>query len=94
MNWLTNFVKPKLSALVRRRNIPDNLWRNCPNCGNMMHHKDLYENLDVCNSCNFHFRMSVDRRIEILFGTKNFKEFEIQIIKDDPLNFTDIKNVS
>ena len=74
MNWLTNFVKPKLSALVgNRKNVPDNLWQNCPKCGNMLHHKDLYENFHVCNSCNYHFRMTVDRRIEILFGAKNFK---------------------
>ena len=47
MNWLTNFVKPKLSALVRtRKDVPENLWKNCPNCGNMMHHKDLFNNLD------------------------------------------------
>ena len=72
MNWLTNFVKPKLSALVRRRNVPENLWRNCPNCGNMMHHKDLYENFNVCNSCNYHFRMSVERRIETLLAKINF----------------------
>ena len=49
MNWLTNFVKPKLSALVGRRNVPDNLWRNCPSCGKMMHHKDLFESFDVCH---------------------------------------------
>ena len=92
MNWLTNFVKPKLSALVgNRKDVPENLWKNCLNCGNMMHHKDLHENFHVCNSCNYHFRMSVDRRIEILFGTKNFKEIELEKIKDDPLNFTDIK---
>ena len=24
MNWLTNFVKPKLSALVSRRVVPEN----------------------------------------------------------------------
>ena len=23
MNWLTNFVKPKLSALVKRKDVPD-----------------------------------------------------------------------
>jgi len=41
MNWLTNFVKPKLSALVKRKEVPENLWNNCPTCGNMIHHKDL-----------------------------------------------------
>ena len=45
MNWLTNFVKPKLSALVKRKEVPENLWQNCPFRGNMIHHKDLKENL-------------------------------------------------
>ena len=67
MNWLTNFVKPKLSALVKRKEVPENLWNNCPTCGNMIHHKDLNENLRVCVKCNYHFRMSVEKRIEFLF---------------------------
>ena len=91
MNWLTNFVKPKLSALVRRREVPENLWHNCPSCANMMHHKDLNENLRVCNTCNYHFRMSAEKRIEILFGDNNFKEIELNIIPDDPLKFNDKK---
>ena len=94
MNWLTNFVKPKLSALVgRRKDVPDNLWKNCPKCGNMMHHKDLHENLHICNSCNYHFRISVTQRIEILFGSENFIEIELEKTKDDPLNFTDKKKI-
>ena len=46
MNWLTNFVKPKLSSLVKRRDVPEKLWNNCVSCGNMIHHKDLKENLN------------------------------------------------
>jgi acetyl-CoA carboxylase carboxyl transferase subunit beta len=92
MNWLTNFVKPKLSALVRnRKEVPDNLWKNCPQCGNMMHHKDLYNNLHVCTSCDYHFRIPVERRIELLFGKDNFKEIELEELPDDPLNFIDNK---
>ena len=45
MNWLTNFVKPKLSSLVKRRDVPNKLWNNCVSCGNMIHHKDLNDNL-------------------------------------------------
>ena len=81
MNWLTNFVKPKLSALVNRREVPENLWQNCPSCANMLHHKDLNENLRVCYTCNYHFRMSAEKRIDILFGDNNFKEIEFDVIE-------------
>ena len=91
MNWLTNFVKPKLSALVKRKNVPDNLWQNCPSCGNMIHHKDLKENLRVCNTCNYHFRMSAEDRINLLFSNEDTKEIELDDISDDPLNFSDKK---
>ena len=91
MNWLTNFVKPKLSALVSRREVPDNLWNNCPSCANMIHHKDLNENLRVCNTCNYHFRMTAEKRIEVLFGKDNFNEIELDKKSDDPLGFNDKK---
>ena len=91
MNWLTNFVKPKLSALVSRKEVPENLWNNCPACGTMIHHKDLNQTLRVCNTCNHHFRMTAEKRIEILFGKENFKEIELKKIPDDPLNFVDKK---
>ena len=91
MNWLTNFVKPKLSALVNRKDVPENLWQNCPSCGNMIHHKDLKENLRVCITCNHHFRMSVDDRINLLFSKNDTQEIELDKISDDPLNFSDKK---
>ena len=91
MNWLTNFVKPKLSALVKRKDVPENLWQNCPSCGSMIHHKDLKENLRVCNTCNHHFRMSADDRIELLFSKDETEEIELDKISDDPLNFSDKK---
>ena len=91
MNWLTNFVKPKLSALVKRKDVPENLWQNCPSCGSMIHHKDLKENLRVCSTCNHHFRMSADDRIELLFSKDETQEIELDKISDDPLNFADKK---
>ena len=91
MNWLTNFVKPKLSALVKRKEVPGNLWNNCPTCGNMIHHKDLNENLRVCISCNYHFRMSAEDRIKILFVDEKINEIELDNINDDPLKFNDKK---
>ena len=91
MNWLTNFVKPKLSALVRKKEVPENLWNNCPSCANMIHHKDLNENLRVCASCNYHFRMTAEKRIEVLFSKEKFTEIKLDEIPDDPLKFYDKK---
>ena len=58
----------------------------------MIHHKDLNENLRVCLTCNYHFRMTAEKRIEVLFGKENFKEIELEKTSDDPLNFNDKKN--
>ena len=91
MNWLTNFVKPKLSALVRKKEVPENLWNNCPSCAIMIHHKDLNENLRVCASCNYHFRMTAEKRIEVLFSKEKFTEIKLDEIPDDPLKFYDKK---
>ncbi len=91
MNWLTNFVKPKLSSLVKRKDVPEKLWNNCISCGNMIHHKDLNENLRVCMNCDYHFRMSAEDRIKLFFKNDEFKEIELDKISDDPLNFSDKK---
>ena len=91
MNWLTNFVKPKLTSLVKRRDVPEKLWNNCLSCGNMIHHKDLNENLRVCINCDYHFRMSAEDRIKLFFNDNNYNEIELDRISDDPLNFTDKK---
>ena len=91
MNWLTNFVKPKLSSLVQRRKMPEKLWSNCVSCGNMIHHKDLNENLRVCMNCEYHFRMSAEDRIKLLFDENKYKEITLDKTTDDPLNFSDKK---
>ena len=91
MNWLTNFVKPKLSALVRKKEVPENLWSNCPSCASMIHHKDLKENLFVCVNCNYHFRMSAEDRIKLFFKDGDYSEIIPDKISDDPLKFIDKK---
>ena len=91
MNWLTNFVKPKLSSLVKRKDVPEKLWNNCVSCGNMIHHKDLKENLFVCMNCNYHFRMSAEDRIKLFFEDGNYNEISPDKISDDPLKFIDKK---
>ena len=91
MNWLTSFVRPKLTALVGRKEVPENLWNNCPACASMIHHKDLNTNLRVCTTCQYHFRMTAEKRIEIIFEKGDFEEIKLKQVTDDPLNFQDKK---
>ena len=91
MNWLTNFVKPKIKALVGKKDVPENLWQSCPVCEKMIHHKELLENIYVCNHCNHHFRINPKKRLDILFGKDKYEIIYIKNSFDDPLNFKDKK---
>ena len=91
MNWLTNFVKPKIKALVGKKDIPENLWQTCPTCKKMIHHKELVESFDVCNYCSHHFRISPQKRFDLIFGKNNFEIIKISSTLDDPLKFKDKK---
>ncbi len=91
MNWLTNFVRPKLQALVRKRNGADNLWQKCPGCGQMIFHRELEENLRVCGACDRHMQLPPDERLASLFGEAAFERLELPPVVTDPLKFRDEK---
>ena len=67
MNWLTNFVRPKIRALVQKQDVPNNLWHQCPACEQMIFHRDLEDNLHVCPSCGHHLRINAEKRLSMLF---------------------------
>ena len=90
MNWITNFVRPKLQAIVGKKDIPDNLWQTCPKCSQMLLKRELEQNLNVCKNCGHHMRMSSNSRLNMFFGA-DYKILETPKIKPDPLNFKDVK---
>ncbi len=92
MNWLTNYVRPKLQGLVGAKEIPDNLWEKCPNCGAMIYHRELEQNSFICNQCNHHMRINPKQRLEMLFDDGRYNEIELPQTKDDPLDFSDLKD--
>ncbi len=91
MNWLTNFVRPKLRALVNKNNVPENLWHKCPGCDQMIFHRDLENNLHVCQNCNHHLRISADKRLSIMFDDGVYTRAQLPDVPDDPLKFRDRK---
>ncbi len=91
MNWLTNFVRPKIRAFTTRREQPDNLWIKCANCGAMLFHRDLAQNLHVCPQCNFHMKIVPKDRLQIMFDGGRYQLIELPKAAIDPLKFRDQK---
>lgn len=90
-NWLTNFVLPKIRAVVRRKEMPDNVWRKCPGCEQMLFHRELSANLDVCRNCGHHFRIGSTARFALLFDGGASERIELPRVPADPLRFRDRK---
>src|SRR6201996_192731 len=91
MNWLTNFVRPKIRAFTTRREQTDNLWIKCPNCGQMIFHRDLAQNLHVCPQCNFHMKIEPKDRLALMFDGGRYQLIELPKAAVDPLQFRDQK---
>ncbi|MGR3344940.1 MAG: acetyl-CoA carboxylase, carboxyltransferase subunit beta [Paracoccaceae bacterium] len=91
MNWISNYVRPTINSLFSRREVPDNLWTKCPECGTMLFHRELSENLNVCSSCDHHMLLSPRDRFKSLFDDGIFVELKVPKPIADPLNFRDQK---
>src|SRR3954447_23004562 len=79
------------SSSNKKEGIPEGLWLRCPECGDMLFRKVVDENLDVCPACQYHFRISARRRIELLVDPGSFEEMFEDIEPTDPLKFVDKK---
>jgi len=91
MSWLTEVVRPKIRNLLGRREMPDNLWQQCPACQQMLFHRDLERNRKVCTHCGFHMRPEALERLRWTFDDKNFTRIELPKVPVDPLRFRDQK---
>ncbi len=91
MNWITNYVRPKINSLFSRREVPENLWSKCPECGTMLFHRELAANLNVCTSCDHHMAISPRERFLALFDGGIFTEVKVPEPVQDPLHFRDQK---
>lgn len=89
MSWLSNFVLPKIRAVVSKKDVPDNLWTKCPGCEQMRFHRELEANLDVCQNCGHHLRIGAARRLQILFDDDTATRIELPKTVVDPLRFRD-----
>ena len=89
MNWLTEFVRPRLRSLVRKTDVPENLWLQCDNCGQMIFHRELHDLINVCPHCDHHMRLDAPGRLAMLFDHGIYETIELPDAPVDPLKFRD-----
>jgi acetyl-CoA carboxylase carboxyl transferase subunit beta len=94
MSWLTEFVRPKIRTLLGRREVPENLWHQCPACQQMIFHRDLAANLKVCPHCGHHMRCTAAERLAWTFDEGSYTGIELPKVPLDPLRFRDSKRYS
>ncbi|PZO88929.1 MAG: acetyl-CoA carboxylase carboxyl transferase subunit beta [Micavibrio aeruginosavorus] len=92
MNWLTNFIRPRIRSIVgEQKDVPDNLWQKCEACEGMLFHKELKANLNVCYHCGHHLALEVKERLGILFDDGHYERVQTPRVPHDPLKFKDSK---
>jgi acetyl-CoA carboxylase carboxyl transferase subunit beta len=65
----------------------DALWIRCPSCHELLYAKEYVDNLRVCPKCRYHFRLSLQERLEMLLDPGSFQEADRLLRGADPLGF-------
>jgi acetyl-CoA carboxylase carboxyl transferase subunit beta len=90
MAWFKR-SKENISPDGQKKDIPDGMWTKCNGCSEIIHKKQLEQNLFTCPKCNFHFRIGSKEYFEILLDGGKYKELDKKMRSVDPLGFVDTK---
>ncbi len=91
MNWISNYVRPRINSIFSRREVPENLWSKCDDCGTMLFHREISDNLFVCTNCDHHMHITPRDRFAALFDGGVYTEVDVPEPLFDPLQFRDQK---
>lgn len=91
-SWL-DMIRPKTirSDTKKRGDVPEGVWKKCPQCSAALYLPELERNLDVCPKCAHHMRVSARRRIDVFLDEGERKELNADLAPQDRLKFRDTK---
>jgi acetyl-CoA carboxylase carboxyl transferase subunit beta len=93
MAWFRR-SKENIQSQSQKKDMPDGMWVKCGGCGEIIHKKQLEQNLWTCTKCNYHFRIGSKEYFSILLDEGSFKEMDKKMRSVDPLKFVDTKPYS
>jgi len=83
------YFTPRKNA---EQQIPEEMFRKCSGCGDLVYMKEWEDNAKVCPKCNFHDRLTVDERLSSLVDPGSWQEYDAELAPDDPLHFVSPKD--
>lgn len=90
MNWIKNFVRPKIRSLLgQKRDTPENMWIKDPESGQMVFYRDLEANQFVFPGSGHHHRMPAEARMKQVFDGGEWEKITFPTVSVDPLKFRD-----
>ena len=92
-NWLDKIVPASIKATTQAKasQVPEGLWTRCPDCQTALYQADLERNLNVCDKCQYHFRISARRRLHLILDVEPRTDLFADIEPVDKLKFRDSK---
>ena len=75
------------SKEVTKREVPENLIKNCEVCHKNTPYDEMMENLYVCPNCGHHLKISARERIRQLTDKRSFREMDRNIESKNEDNF-------
>jgi acetyl-CoA carboxylase carboxyl transferase subunit beta len=91
MSWFRRTEKGINTPTELKRETPDGLWYQCPECKNVMHTREHKQNAFTCIHCNYHDKIGSEAYFNLLFDEGAFTELDKDMISGDPLKFVDTK---
>ena len=89
MAWFRKDKKPLKAQ--KKRDVPADIFEQCPGCGEVLYRERLARNFSVCESCGYHLRISAEGYLSILLDPGSFEELDGDLRANDPLAFVDVK---
>ncbi len=70
---------------TKRVDIPAEKWSKCDKCKEIIYTEIIKDNLQVCPSCGHYFRMNSSDRIKLIVDQNTYKEFDLHLKNNNPL---------
>ena len=91
MSWFIRKEKGINTPTEMKREAPDGLWYQCPQCKKITPTREHKLSAYTCPHCNYHDKVGSEIYFELLFDDNKFTELDANLTSGDPLKFVDTK---